>query len=133
MAGQPLGSPHESARELERAPHQRCSSNHGIGTLSHPVKARLRDHAEPQPLEAAYEATNERAHFAPHICARLLSAARIDGSAAALLAPRSRALARTRRAAITPLVLELSPRVDNGMQRRARCSGYVPQCGHCGH
>jgi hypothetical protein len=45
---QPLGSLHEFVRELERAPHYRYSSIHCIETLSHPLKARLRDHDEPE-------------------------------------------------------------------------------------
>jgi len=45
---QPLGSLHEFVRELERAPHYRYSSIHCIETLSHPLKARLRDHDKPE-------------------------------------------------------------------------------------
>jgi len=47
MAGQPLGSPYESARELERAPHH-YPAIQCIGTPAHPLTTRLRDHAEPQ-------------------------------------------------------------------------------------
>jgi len=45
---QPLASLHEFVRELERAPHYRYSSIHCIETLSHPLKARLRDHDKPE-------------------------------------------------------------------------------------
>ncbi len=44
----PLGSPDELVQELEWARHHRDSSIRGIGTLSHPVKARMQDHEEPE-------------------------------------------------------------------------------------
>jgi len=126
---QPLGSLHEFVRELERAPHYRYSSIHCIETLSHPLKARLRDHDKPERSRSqTRRPTGEHASLHHPRTPSLGNACRRQlGSVARH--PASDPPAGTRRAANTPLVLEPSPRVGYGKRRRARSHALVPQYG----